>query len=159
MFGWMFRKTKGNAAEFRRRLMLAQMLLQKPQPPPTAGLARSCEAAGPVVPQVQLREILPGAEDEANLPPPASNREEVDDAEFEMAGAVEKTRQGQQVGEDVFARLQFQRYVVKGARGSWAITETGKALVERYKLVTEEGTMGAGILCQDGRTTAQRDEV
>ncbi len=61
--------------------------------------------------------------------------------EKRMAIALEMILQGARVHDDAFRYLYRRGYVDKDLGGQWGITKRGKALVERFKILTNE--MGA----------------
>ena len=68
-------------------------------------------------------------------------------SEAKMAADLESILQGAKVDKDSFQDLFKNGFVFKETGNKWGITEAGKQMVERNKLITEDACLVSGIVC------------
>ena len=71
-------------------------------------------------------------------------------AEHSMAANLEKILQGAKTDKDAFYDLFKNGFVFKETGGKWGITDAGKQLVERHKLIVESQCLVCGVQCVKG---------
>lgn len=145
MWKWFSRrhsaKPTENPEKIRQRLEAAQRLVQEQKDrrrrsdPPTDERRN------------RNREIFPPDEPDATIPcrllPSHAGGST-------LAAALESILQGKRVSAELFTQLYRGGFVFKDPRGQWRITEMGKELVEKHKLLTPEGCLVAGVRCVAG---------
>jgi hypothetical protein len=65
----------------------------------------------------------------------------------QLASSLETILQGNKVDPDIFLKLYRGGYVFKSTGGAWRITERGKELVDKHKLIAPEAILINGIPC------------
>jgi len=65
-----------------------------------------------------------------------------------LASTLETILQGQKVPQEFFLNLYRGGYVFKETGGNWKITEKGKQLIEKHKLLCEDITLINGVPCK-----------
>lgn len=68
-------------------------------------------------------------------------------SEAKMAADLESILQGAKVDKESFQNLFKNGYVFKETGNKWGITESGKQMVERNKLITEDACLVSGVVC------------
>lgn len=145
MWKWFSRRPASDPIEsaetIRRRLMAAQLLVQKARRSPSTARIKNEDRGD------RWGEILPSDGPEAIIPyrpSPSGLSNSV------LAAALESILQGQRVSAEIFTQLYRGGFVFKDPQGQWSITALGKELIEKHKLITPEGCLVAGVKCAAG---------
>ena len=64
--------------------------------------------------------------------------------------ALEDILQGGRVGNEVFLKLYRHGFVFKEKEKKWGITEAGKSLIERYKILSPQECRVGELKCGKG---------
>jgi hypothetical protein len=70
--------------------------------------------------------------------------------EGSLAVALEDILQGGRVGNEVFLKLYRHGFVFKEKEKKWGITEAGKSLIERYKILSAQECRVGELKCGKG---------
>ncbi len=146
MWKWFSRRPAPNPPEnpetIRRQLKAAQLLFQARKEKGSAGNPTREDSS-----RNRWQEILPSEDPDATIsyqPLPSPTNDSA------LAAALESILQGQRVDAELFTQLYRGGFVFKDPGSQWAITATGKELIEKHKLITPEGCLVAGIRCAAG---------
>ena len=66
----------------------------------------------------------------------------------QLAGSLETILQGSKIDPDIFLKLYRGGYVFKTTGGAWKITERGKELIDKHKLISPDTTLINGVPCK-----------